>query len=52
MAVDGENAVAVVKEESVRVTTRERLPELLRGPFRRRVGGHIVIEDSAGAPDP
>ena len=28
---------------------RERLPELLRGPFRRRVGGYIVMQDSAGA---
>ena len=28
---------------------RKRLPELLCGPFRRRVGGHVVMEDSAGA---
>ena len=44
-----ENAVPVVNEESVRMPARKRLPELLRGPFRRRVGGHVVMEDSAGA---
>jgi hypothetical protein len=31
------------------VTARERLPELLHRPFRCWVGGHIVMEDSAGA---
>src|SRR5215217_6037394 len=31
------------------MTASERLAELLRGPFRRRVGGHIVMQDSAGA---
>src|SRR5688572_6668212 len=42
----GENAVPVMNQESIRMTTRERLPELLGGPFRRRVGGHVVMEDS------
>ena len=31
------------------MTARERLPELLHAPFRRRVGGHVVVEDSTGA---
>ena len=31
------------------MTTRERLPELLCCPFRRRIDGYIVMEDSAGA---
>src|SRR5688500_8888125 len=44
-----ENAVLVVNELSIRMTAWECLPELLRGPFRRRVGGHIVMKDSSGA---
>ncbi len=27
----------------------QRLPELLQGPLRRRVGGNVVMEDSPGA---
>jgi hypothetical protein len=45
----GENAVPVVNEESIRMIARERLPELLQGPFRGRVGGHVVMENSTGA---
>ncbi len=40
---------AVVNDELIRMTARERLAQLLRGPFRRRVRGHIVMQDSAGA---
>lgn len=29
--------------------SRKRLPELLCRPFRRRVGGHVVMKDSPGA---
>src|SRR5262245_38973108 len=44
-----ESAVPVVNEVSKGMTARERLPELLHGPFRRGVGGRIVMEDSTSA---
>ena len=31
------------------MAARERLPELLRPPFRRRVRGHVVMQDPTGA---
>src|SRR5262245_49374808 len=47
-----EDAVAVVDEEPIRITTGERLPELLRGPFRRRVGSHTCDGGFCACPVP
>src|SRR4030095_7115889 len=38
-----------MNEESVGMTARQCLPELLHRPLRRRVGGHVVMQDSTGA---
>jgi hypothetical protein len=38
-----------VNEVLIGMTVGERLPELLQSPFRRRVGGYVVMEDSTSA---
>src|SRR3990172_6168358 len=41
----GEDAVPVMDHKSVRTVCRKCLPELLQRPFRRRVGGDVVMEN-------
>ena len=49
VGVGREDRVTVVEEEPVGVVVRDRMPQLLRDPGRRRVGGGVGVEDAAGA---
>src|SRR5262245_17609688 len=46
----GEDGVSVVDHETIGMVTRKRLTELLQGPFRSRMSGHVVVEDAAASP--
>ena len=45
-----EDAVPIMDHEAIRMFVRKCLPELLQCPFRSRVGGDVVMENSPGAP--
>jgi hypothetical protein len=45
----GEDAVPIVDQVSIGMIAWQRLPKLLQGPLRRRVGGDVVMKDSPGA---
>jgi hypothetical protein len=40
-----ENGVTVVNGEAIRPLVRESFPKLLQRPLRRRMGGHIALQD-------
>src|SRR5512132_156957 len=44
----GKDAIPIVDHESVRMVARKCLSELLQRPFRRKMGGHVVMENSPG----
>src|SRR5215475_4927681 len=44
-----EDAVAIVDDETIRMIARQRFPELLQRPFRRRMGSDVVVENLAGS---
>src|SRR5215831_10819547 len=44
-----ENAIAIMNEEAVGMTARQRFPELLERPFRRRMGRNVLVDDPAGS---
>ena len=46
----GVNAVVVVDDVSMRLIARHHHPELLDRPFRRRMVGHVPVQDPARAP--
>jgi len=46
----GVNAVVVVDDVSMRPIARHHHPELLDRPFRRRMVGHVPVQDPARAP--
>ena len=37
----------VVDHEPIRMVARKRLPELLQGPLRGRLSGHVLVENSS-----
>ena len=39
----GEDAVAIVDQESILVLRWERFPKLLEGPFGSRMRGHVTV---------
>src|SRR5215831_10152185 len=43
----GEDGVPVVNHETIGMIARKRFAELLQGPFRIWMSGHVVVEDSA-----
>src|SRR5712691_10358222 len=42
----GKDAIQVVDHESIGMIVRKRLSELLQGPLRRWVAGHVLVENS------
>ena len=45
--VSGENAVAVMNDETIRVAARQCLTELLQGPLGRGMSRHRVVQNLA-----
>jgi hypothetical protein len=45
----GEVAVAIVDQEAAGMISRQRFPELLERPLRRRMGRDVVVENPAGS---
>src|SRR5215467_2118614 len=44
-----EDAVAIVDQEAVGMIARQRFPELLERPFRRRMSSYVLVENHAGS---
>src|SRR5215831_16604653 len=44
-----EYAVAIVDDEAVGMVARQRFPELLQGPFRRRMRSDVLMKNLAGS---
>jgi hypothetical protein len=43
-----EDAIAIVDDEVTGMAARQRFPELLQRPFRRRMGSDVLVENLAG----
>lgn len=44
-----EDAVAIVDQEAVVMVARQRLPELLKRPFRGGMGSYVLVDNLAGS---
>src|SRR5215471_10027554 len=44
-----EDAIAIMDEEAVGMTARQRFPELLERPFRRGMGRYVLVDNPAGS---
>ncbi len=45
----GENRIAVMDQETVRMVKRQKLAKLLDGPLRSGMRGHIRVQNAPGA---